>query len=73
VKFTLLPYKSLGNYTLFQGIVAQPGDLAPGGGGRSVDVMVGGGENGLRSVKTNLGSFRTGFFGFCSKADMTKC
>jgi len=35
--------------------------------------MVGGGENGLRSVKTNLGSFRTGFFGFCSKADMTKC
>ncbi|KAG4423745.1 hypothetical protein IFR04_003170 [Cadophora malorum] len=73
VNFTLLSFKTLGNYTLFQGTVAQPGDLAPGGGGRSVDVMVGSGEDGLRSVKTNLGSFRTGFFGFCSKADMTKC
>ncbi|KAH7416673.1 heme peroxidase [Cadophora sp. MPI-SDFR-AT-0126] len=70
VKFTLTSFKTLGSYTLFQGIVAQPGDLAPGGGARSVDVMLGKSQS---SVKTNLGSFRTGFFGFCTKADMTKC
>ncbi|KAK0118511.1 hypothetical protein ONS96_011608 [Cadophora gregata f. sp. sojae] len=75
VKFTLTSYRTLGAYTLFQGIVAQPGDLAPGGGARSVDVMLGngGGGGGLRSVKTNLGSFRTGYFGFCTKADLRMC
>ncbi|KAH7348930.1 heme peroxidase [Rhexocercosporidium sp. MPI-PUGE-AT-0058] len=70
VKFTMTSFKKLGSYTIFQGVVAQPTDLASGGGGRSVDVMLGMTQ---RSVKTNLGSFRTGFFGFCTKADMTKC
>ncbi|KAG4443010.1 hypothetical protein IFR05_001541 [Cadophora sp. M221] len=70
VKFTLTSFKKLGSYTIFQGIVAQPTDLAPGGGARSVDVLLGTTQ---RSVKTNLGSFHTGYFGFCTKADLTKC
>ncbi|CZT51102.1 uncharacterized protein RSE6_12189 [Rhynchosporium secalis] len=70
IKFQLTSFKTSGLYTIFQGLVAQPGESAPGGGGLSVDVLLGTTQ---RSVKTNLGSFNIPFIGTCSKADMKLC
>ncbi|KAL2064556.1 hypothetical protein VTL71DRAFT_3693 [Oculimacula yallundae] len=70
IKFQLTSFKTLGLYTIFQGIVTQNGDSSAIGGAKSVDVLLG---NTQRSAKANLGSFRQMFIGECTKADMKLC